>query len=78
MSARHSATVMTRDGAPVVRRMLNVALSVDNYVLDGRAALALARSFKDLIERCDFVEQELCPRAARPGSGARSSLAGAA
>lgn len=54
--------VVARDGVAVVRRMLNVALTLDNYVVSGPDGLLLARTFKELIESCSFVEPELDAR----------------
>lgn len=51
--------VVARDGVPVVRRMLNVALALDNYVVSGPDGLVLARTFQELLESCSFVESEL-------------------
>jgi len=51
--------VVARDGEPVVRRMLHVALAIDNYVVSGPDGLLLAHTFKTLLESCSFVESEL-------------------
>lgn len=51
--------VVARDGMPVVRKMLNVALTLDNYVINGVEGLELARTFQELVESCSFVAQEL-------------------
>ena len=51
--------MVARDGVPVVRRMLNVALALDNYVVSGPDGLVLARTFQELLESCSFVESEL-------------------
>lgn len=56
--------VVARDGVPVVRRMLHVALTLDNYVVSGSEGLALARTFQTLIENCSFAESELAERTA--------------
>jgi pyruvate/2-oxoglutarate dehydrogenase complex dihydrolipoamide acyltransferase (E2) component len=53
--------VVARDGVPVVRRMLNVALALDNYVVSGPDGLMLAHTFRELLESCSFVEDELEP-----------------
>lgn len=60
--------VIARDGAPVVRRVLSVALALDNYVVAGPDGLLLARTFQELVESCSFVEREL---ADRPGAAAQ-------
>lgn len=46
-------------GQVVVRRMLKVALALDNYVVSGLDGVALARTFQELLERADFVRDEL-------------------
>lgn len=51
--------VVARDGEPVVRRMLHVALALDNYVVSGPDGLMLAHTFKAALESCSFVESEL-------------------
>jgi pyruvate/2-oxoglutarate dehydrogenase complex dihydrolipoamide acyltransferase (E2) component len=51
--------VVARDGVPVVRRMLNASLVLDNYVVSGPDGSVLAHTFQKLIEGCSFVESEL-------------------
>ncbi len=65
--------VVARDGEPVVRRMLDASLTIDNYVLGGPAGHCLAHTFRELVESCSFVETELSPIDAgtAPRNGAR-------
>lgn len=51
--------VVARDGEPVVRRILQVALSLDNYVVSGPEGLELSLTFQELLETCSFVKDEL-------------------
>lgn len=51
--------VVARDGLPVVRRTLQVSLSLDNYVVSGPEGLQLSLYFQRLLENCDFVKNEL-------------------
>ncbi len=51
--------VVARDGEPVVRRVLQVALALDNYVASGPEGLQLALTFQQLLETCSFVDDEL-------------------
>ena len=51
--------VVARDGVPVVRRVLQVALALDNYVASGPEGLQLALMFQELLESCSFVTSEL-------------------
>jgi pyruvate/2-oxoglutarate dehydrogenase complex dihydrolipoamide acyltransferase (E2) component len=61
---------VVRDGQIVVRRMMNVCLAVDNYVVSGPAGAKLGRDFTELVESGSFVAAELKPSrgsvAARP------------
>lgn len=50
---------VARDGKVVVRRMLKVALALDNYVVSGLDGVTLARTFQELLERADFARDEL-------------------
>jgi pyruvate dehydrogenase E2 component (dihydrolipoamide acetyltransferase) len=50
---------VVRDGQIVVRRMLNVCVAIDNYVVPGPAGAKLVRDFKDLVETGRFMEEEL-------------------
>jgi pyruvate/2-oxoglutarate dehydrogenase complex dihydrolipoamide acyltransferase (E2) component len=68
--------VVARDGVPVVRRMLNVALALDNYVVSGPEGLLLARTFQELLESCSFVECEL--ESASVSTGAEPAVCGQA
>lgn len=51
--------VVARDGVPVVRRMLQISLSLDNYVASGPEGLQLLQSLRQLLEGCSFVKSEL-------------------
>lgn len=51
--------VVAHDGVPVVRRMLQVSLSLDNYVVSGPEGLELSQTLKELLESCSFVKTEL-------------------
>lgn len=51
--------VVARDGKPVVRRVLQTALVLDNFVVNGVEGLELARTFQQLLESCSFVHTEL-------------------
>jgi pyruvate/2-oxoglutarate dehydrogenase complex dihydrolipoamide acyltransferase (E2) component len=51
--------VVARNGVPVVRRTLQVSLSLDNYVVSGPEGLKLSLFFQQLLESCDFVKSEL-------------------
>jgi len=51
--------VVARDGAPVVRRMMDVGLTLDNFVVGGPDGLQLALTFHQLLETCSFVKTEL-------------------
>jgi acyl carrier protein len=51
--------VVARDGVPVVRRMLQVSLTLDNYVASGSEGLELSLSFQKLLETCSFAMGEL-------------------
>lgn len=51
--------VVARNGVPVVRRTLQVSLSLDNYVVSGPEGLSLSLFFQRLLENCDFVKSEL-------------------
>ena len=59
--------VVARDGDPVVRKMLQVSLALDNYVVSGPEGLAISLSFQELLETCSFVKRELQERSATPG-----------
>lgn len=43
----------------VVRRMVHVCLGVDNYVMSGPQAAAVARTFQTLLQEPDFIRAEL-------------------
>lgn len=51
--------VVARNGVPVVRRMLQVSLALDNYVVSGPEGLRLSMSLQRLLESCSFVKSEL-------------------
>ena len=51
--------VVARDGKPVVRRTLQASLALDNYVITGPEGLVLTQTFKQLVESCSFVDDEL-------------------
>ncbi|MDH3440420.1 MAG: 2-oxo acid dehydrogenase subunit E2 [Gammaproteobacteria bacterium] len=51
--------VVARDGKPAVRRMLQASLALDNYVVSGPEGLLLTQTFKQLVESCSFVDDEL-------------------
>ena len=51
--------VVAKDGAPVVRRMLQISLSLDNYVVSGPEGLDLCTALQELLESGDFVEDEI-------------------
>ena len=50
---------VVRDGQIVVRRMMNVCLGVDNYVVTGPVGAKLSLDFKNLLESGSFIEDEL-------------------
>ena len=56
---------VVRDGQVVIRRMMNVCLGVDNFVVPGPAGARLIQDFKAILESGSFIEDEL-PRGARP------------
>jgi pyruvate/2-oxoglutarate dehydrogenase complex dihydrolipoamide acyltransferase (E2) component len=62
--------VVARDGAPVVRRVLRVALALDNYVAGGPEGLELALTFQRLLGSCTFVESEFAEQSASSGPAA--------
>lgn len=43
----------------VVRRMVHVCLGVDNYVMSGPQAAAVARAFQTLLQEPNFIREEL-------------------
>lgn len=50
---------VVRDGRIVIRRMMNVCLGVDNLVVSGPCGAKLSHDFKSLLERGDFIADEL-------------------
>jgi hypothetical protein len=50
---------VVRDGQIVVRRMMNVCLGVDNFVVTGPVGAKLSRDFKTLLESASFIADEL-------------------
>lgn len=51
--------VVAKDRQPTVRRVLQVSLALDNYVLNGIEGLELTMTFQQLLESCSFVMDEL-------------------
>jgi pyruvate/2-oxoglutarate dehydrogenase complex dihydrolipoamide acyltransferase (E2) component len=54
---RSEAIVENRE--VVVRRMVHVCLGVDNYVMSGPQAAAVAKAFQTLLQEPDFIRVEL-------------------
>jgi len=50
---------VVRNGQIVIRRMMNVCLGVDNFVVPGSAGAKLSHDFKSLLESGSFMEAEL-------------------
>ena len=54
---------VVRDGQIMIRRMMNVCLGVDSFVVAGSLGAKLSHDFKNLIESGSFIEEELqCAR----------------
>jgi len=51
--------VLALDGVPTVRRMLQISLSLDNYVVSGPEGLDLCTTLQELLESAAFVDDEI-------------------
>ena len=51
--------VVAKDGVPVVRRIGQVSLTLDNYVVTGPDGVGVTQTFQQLIESGSFVKSEL-------------------
>ena len=51
--------VVARDGVPAVRRMMQVSLTLDNYVVSGPKGVGVTQTFQNQIESGSFVKSEM-------------------
>lgn len=58
--------VVAENGVPIVKRMLQVSLSLDNYVVSGPEGRALCVTLQKLLESCSFVRDEIESQGADP------------